>query len=201
VNWYFQNIYNAAADWGLCEYDAKSNFVANVVYSLPFGHGRKFGNNASKALNAAIGGWDVSSIVTLHSGFAMSAGGSDASGTGSRGARADCVAPVQYYHEKNSPFGGYLWFNPSDFAFASAGTFGSCGVGTVRGPGLSTVDFNVMKSFNITDKQHIDLRGEFINLFNTPILNAPNMGVGTGMGLLQNSQGPRNVQLGLKYSF
>ena len=58
-----------------------------------------------------------------------------------------------------------------------------------------------MKRFAITERQHLELRGEFINLFNTPILNAPNMGVGTSMGLLQGSQGERNIQLALKYSF
>jgi hypothetical protein len=133
----------------------------------------------------------------------MSAGNSwsDASGTGSRGPRADCLTPVQYFGEQNSPLGGYQWYDPSAFAATSAGTFGSCGVGTVRGPGLKTIDFNLMKRFAITERQHLELRGEFINLFNTPILNAPNMGVGSGMGLVQGSQGERNIQLALKYSF
>ena len=203
VNWYYQNIYDAAAEWGLCEYDAKSNFVANGVYSVPFGRGQKFGQNMNKAADLIVGGWQASAILSLHTGFAMSAGNSwsDASGTGSRGPRADCLTPVQYFGEQNSPLGGYQWYDPSAFAATSAGTFGSCGVGTVRGPGLKTIDFNLMKRFAITERQHLELRGEFINLFNTPILNAPNMGVGSGMGLVQGSQGERNIQLALKYSF
>ena len=203
VNWYYQNIYDAAAEWGPCEYDAKSNFVANGVYSVPFGRGQKFGQNMNKAADLIVGGWQASAILSLHTGFAMSAGNSwsDASGTGSRGPRADCLTPVQYYGDQNSPLGGYQFFNPSAFAATSAGTFGSCGVGTVRGPGLKTIDFNLMKRFAITERQHLELRGEFINLFNTPILNAPNMGVGSGMGLLQGSQGERNIQVALKYSF
>jgi hypothetical protein len=201
VNWYYQNIYDAAAEWGPCEYDATSNFVANAVYSVPFGRGQKFGQNMNKVADLIVGGWQASGILSLHTGFAMSLGGGDASGTGSRGARADCISPATVYGEQNSPLGGYQWFDPSAFAAPAAGTFGSCGVGTMRGPGLKTLDFNLMKNFHITERQRLELRGEFINLFNTPILNAPSNYVGSGMGLLQSGQGERNIQLGLKYSF
>lgn len=201
VNWYAQNIYNEAAEWGPCDYDAKSNFVANTVYALPFGRKQKFGGNMSKLADAVVGGWQVSGILSLHSGFPLSIGGSDASGTGSRGARADCVAPVDIYGKQNSSLGGYQWFNPADFAATSAGTFGSCGVGTVRGPGLKSLDVNLSKTFDITERQHVELRAEAINFTNTPILNAPSNYLGSTLGLLNSSQGARNIQFALKYSF
>jgi hypothetical protein len=201
VNWYAQNIYNQAADWGPCDYDAKSNFVANAVYGLPFGHKQKFGANMNKVADAVVGGWQLSGILSLHSGFPLTIGGSDASGTGSRGARADCIAPVDIYGKQNSASGGYQWFNPNDFAATSAGTFGSCGVGTVRGPGLKTLDLNLAKTFSITEKQNLEFRAEAINFTNTPILNAPDHYVGSTLGLLNSSQGARNIQFALKYSF
>jgi len=201
VNWYAQNIYNEAAEWGPCDYDAKSNFVANAVYALPFGHKQKFGANMNKVADAIAGGWQLSGILSLHTGFPLSIGGSDASGTGSRGARADCVAPADVYGRQNSPLGGYQWFNPADFAATKAGTFGSCGVGTVRGPGLKTLDLNLAKTFAITEHQNLEFRAEAINFTNTPILNAPNNYLGSTLGLLQSSQGARNIQFALKYSF
>ena len=66
---------------------------------------------------------------------------------------------------------------------------------------MTDFDFNLSKTFRITERQGIDLRAEFINLTNTPILNAPNRGVGTTLGLLQSSQGARNIQFALKYNF
>ena len=45
------------------------------------------------------------------------------------------------------------------------------------------------------------MRADFINLTNTPILNSPNNGIGTTLGLLQSAQGARNVQFSLKYHF
>jgi hypothetical protein len=59
----------------------------------------------------------------------------------------------------------------------------------------------MQKTVRITERQSLDIRGEFINLMNTPILNAPNRGIGTTIGLLQSSQGARNVQLALRYRF
>jgi hypothetical protein len=200
-NWYYQNIYDAAAEWGPCDYDATHNFVANTVYELPFGRDRAFGKNMSKALDAVAGGWQVGGILSLHTGFPLTVSASDASNTLSRGARADCIAPAQVFGEQNSPLGGYQWYNPASYAQPVPYTFGSCGVGTVRGPGLATLDFNLSKTFRITERHALDLRAEFMNLTNTPILNSPNNGVGTTLGLLQNSQGERNVQFALKYHF
>jgi hypothetical protein len=71
----------------------------------------------------------------------------------------------------------------------------------VRGPGLHTLDLSLAKFFNITERQKIEFRAESINFTNTPILNSPNAGLGSTLGLLQSSQGARNVQFGLKYLF
>ena len=201
-NWYYQNIYDAAAEWGPCDYDATHNFVTNAVYDIPFGRGRTYGKGMNKALDAVAGGWQVAGILSLHTGFPLTVTANDASNTGSRGSRADCVSPANVLGTQGSPVGnGFQWFSPTGFAQPGNGTFGNCGVGTVRGPGLATLDFNLSKTFQITERHSVDLRAEFINLTNTPILNAPNTGVGSNLGLLNSSQGARNVQFAFKYRF
>lgn len=57
------------------------------------------------------------------------------------------------------------------------------------------------RNFRVTERQSLDLRADFLNLTNTPILNSPNNGIGPNLGLLQSSQGARNVQFSLKYHF
>jgi hypothetical protein len=199
---YWQNLYNSAAEWGECEYNATHNFVANAVYSLPFGRGQKYGNGMNKAADLVVGGWTAGAILSLHSGFPITADATDVSGTTARSARANCIAPAQVYGtSEEAAQGGYIWFNSADFAQPAAHTFGNCGVSTFDGPGLKTLDFNLAKYFSITEHQKIELRGEFINLTNTPILNSPSRSIGTTMGLLQGSQGARNVQIALKYTF
>jgi hypothetical protein len=198
---YYQNIYNAAAEWGPCSYDATHNFTGSGIYDLPFGRAHAIGGNVSKAVDAIVGGWQASGILSLHTGFPITVTAADASGTLSRGARANCISPGRVFGEQNAPQGGYLWFDPSAYAQPAAGTFGNCGNGTIRGPGLASFDLGIEKTIRITDKQSLHVRGEFINLTNTPILNGPVRGIGTTLGLLQSSQGARNVQLALRYRF
>ena len=120
---YFQNIYNAAAEWGACGYDATHNFVGNAVYSLPFGRNQQFGKSMNKALDAVVGGWTVSGILSLHTGFPITVNGTDVSGTTARAARANCIAPAVVNGEQDATQGGYQWFNPADFAASRSGDF------------------------------------------------------------------------------
>jgi glycosyltransferase involved in cell wall biosynthesis len=198
---YFQNVYNAKAEYGPCDYDAAHNFVGNAVYSLPVGRDRKYGKTFNKALDAVVGGWQASGILSLHTGFPLTVNATDVSGTNARAARANSIAPGVVFGQQNAAQGGYQWFSPASYAQPASGTFGDCGVGTIRGPGLSTLDLNMSKNFAITEHQHVEVRAEFINLSNTPILNAPSRSVGSTLRLLQNSQGARNIQIALKYRF
>jgi hypothetical protein len=198
---YFQDLFNQKAEWGPCYYDAEHVLTSYATYDIPFGRGRTFGKDMPKALDYIVGGWQVNGILSLHTGFPLTISGPDDSGTNSRGARADCISPVQYSNYQDSPSGGYQWFSQSGFAAAAAGTFGSCGVATVRGPGLKTFDMSVSKFFTITEHQNLEFRSEFVNLTNTPILNSPSAGFGSSLGLLQSAQGARNIQFALKYHF
>jgi hypothetical protein len=200
---YFQNEYNAASEWGPCFYDVEHIFSGYLTYDLPFGRNRMFGNNTNKVVNAVLGDWQVNAIPSWHGGFPLTIAANDNSGTNSRGARADCIAPGNVLGESNAPAslgGGYLWFDPSSYAQPTSG-FGNCGVGTIRGPGLHTVDLSISKQFVTFEHQNLEVRGEFLNVSNTPILNAPNHSIGGQLGLLNSSQGARNIQLGVKYNF
>jgi hypothetical protein len=203
---YFQNLYDQRAEWGPCYYDSKQVLTSYVTYDLPLGRDRKFGKDLNPVLNAIVGDWQVNTILSVHSGFPLTISAGDASGTNSRGSRANCLAPVQIYGEQNSPLGGYQWFNPADFGPEDPGTFGTCGVATVRGPGLHTLDASAAKFFNFSERLKLELRGEAVNLFNTPILNAPNTGVGSTLGLLQGAGGAygtfgRQIQFALKFHY
>jgi hypothetical protein len=96
---------------------------------------------------------------------------------------------------------GYQWFDPTAYANEAPNQFGSCGVGTIRGPGLHSADLSLTKIFRFTERQGLEFRAEAINFTNTPILNAPSVGIGSTLGQITSSQGERNIQFGLKYSF
>jgi len=204
---YFQNLYDMKSEWGPCYYDVTHVLTSYATYDLPFGKDRKYGKDVNPVLNAILGDWQVNGILSLHGGFPMTISAGDASGTNSRGSRANCLAPVQIYGEQNSPLGGYQWFNPADFGPADPGTFGTCGVATVRGPGLHTLDASMAKFFTFNERFKLEFRAEAINFTNTPILNAPNTGLGSTLGLLQGAMGgqgiafDRQIQFALKFHY
>ncbi|MFL6448194.1 MAG: carboxypeptidase regulatory-like domain-containing protein [Bryobacteraceae bacterium] len=200
---YWQNLYNKASEWGPCFYDVEHIGSGYATYDLPFGRGRKLGNKMNRLVDAVAGGWQVNAIVSLHGGFPLTINAVDRSGTKARSARANCIAPGVVFGTQNAPAalgGGYQWFSPASYAQPASG-FGTCGVGTVRGPGLKTVDLSASKIFKILESQNLEFRGEFINATNTPILSAPSRTLGSTLGVITGSQGARNIQLALKYNF
>ena len=171
-----------------------------AVYELPVGHGKKFGNQWNSVINSVVGNWQVSGILQVRGGLPLTIIGSDASGTGSRGARANCTGPGHVFGH-NAPDGGLQWFDPTPYDAPSPGTFGTCGNGTVRGPGLRTADVGFQKEFPIQAEKRIEFRAEFINFTNTPIYYAPSTVLGPNLGQITRSQGARNIQLALKFYF
>jgi hypothetical protein len=194
---YWQNLYDARAEWAPCESDVTHMLSSYVVYELPFGRKKAFGSNWNAITNGVLGNWQVSGILQLRGGFPSTVFADDNSGTGERTARANCLGPAQY-PKTPAPDGGIQWVSGDTFGPQDLGSFGTCGVGTVRGPGLRTFDLSLQKEFPIGETKRIEFRSEFINFTNTPILNAPAAWIGAGFGQITSSQGARNIQFGLK---
>jgi hypothetical protein len=202
-HFFFQNTYNPAADYGRCDQNVTNSFNGFVTYDLPFGRGRQFGSNIPRAADLVIGGWQVNSILQFHTGFPFTAQATDNSGTTSGFARANCDGPARntpYQRSTAAGSPGYTWFDPNSVSQPTSG-FGNCAVGSFTGPGLQAVDFSVSKSFHIVESQSLQFRAEAINALNHPILNAPNSSIGPNFGLVNASQGERNLQFALKYMF
>ena len=71
-------------------------------------------------------------------------------------------------------------------------------MGTVRGPDLRTGDLSVQKEFPLSESKRLEFRAEFFNVTNTPILNSPSIGLNFNLGLVNSSQGERNIQFAIK---
>jgi Carboxypeptidase regulatory-like domain/TonB dependent receptor len=206
---FFQNIYDQKADYGRCISDIASAFNGYVIYDLPFGRGRQFGNGVSSVVNQIIGGWQVATSFNVHSGFAINPSAPDQSGTGGGvGAayRPNCVPGVSQQGSgalvNISGNIGVQFLNPASVTLPATHTFGNCGVGSFRGPGLSTADINITKNFRFTERFNLQFMTQFINFSNTPIFSAPNASIGgPTFGLAQSANPGRQIQFGLKLLF
>ncbi|HEV2399827.1 MAG TPA: TonB-dependent receptor [Candidatus Sulfotelmatobacter sp.] len=198
---YWQNVYDQHSEYAPCYYDATHVVSAYAIYELPFGRGKMLGKNVNGAVNQVIGGWAVSPIVQFRTGWPMPVYGAvDNSGTYSRGSRADCNG-VPSISNTFLPNVGRQWFvNSGQFTDPALGTFGNCSpqLSDLRSPHYSDVDLSLHKDFPITERFRLQFRTDFINAFNHVQYNAPNMGLGNGMGQITSAQPPRNIQLALK---
>ena len=55
----YQNAYNPGQNYGLSDFNAANTVVGQVVYELPFGHGRQLALHG--IADQIVGGWRVSS--------------------------------------------------------------------------------------------------------------------------------------------
>ncbi len=196
---YFQNIYDRRAEWGPAYFDVRHSFVTSVFYELPWGKGKQLGSGWNPAVNTVLGGWQLGGILTLHTGFPLTVTANDASGTLSRGARADVIGTP---HDSQLVGLGNHYLDPAAFAQPKQFTFGNEGPGAVRGPGLQRFDLSLGKKFPITEQKYFEFRGEAFNLSNTPAFNGPVRFINSStFGEVSTTQGERNVQLALKFFF
>ncbi|HEV3329924.1 MAG TPA: carboxypeptidase regulatory-like domain-containing protein [Bryobacteraceae bacterium] len=215
-------VYNVRGlDYGLCDADATHVFSGYLNYDLPFGRNRAFAKSSNKIVNAIIGDWRYDTIVTAHGGFPMSMiqFGYDPTGAYFQ-PRPNCDSPSKATPYKNFIGGGYIWFDPTTMSIPTSG-LGNCGISTERGPGLKQINMGLSKKFRITERQALEFDFRAINAFNTPIFTVSgyatddvpgdftpakytsdlNYQKSAPTGVVNGSQGARNLMFGLKYNF
>jgi hypothetical protein len=211
ANPYYQNLYDPKADWANCFFDSKNVLSAYAVYDIPFGHGKRWGGGSNAVVNGVAGGWSVSPIISVHSGFPVALydfnfANGDSAGTGSRGLRPDCGAGAgktfgrqKYFDPSSGAFSGYRWFDPTPYT-DPANVFGTCPAqGPVVGPGYADADLSLQKDFQFSERMKLQFRSDFINAFNHVNLNTPNSSCcGGTMGVTSSSSSPRVIQFALK---
>ena len=162
-------------DWGLSQINLNHNFTASIIYSLPFGKGRKFGNNWNSGVNAVLGGWEATVIEKASSGFPIFVVDSNnTSGAGFENTNVQSlIRPNQTCNPVLSHPSLSEWFNVSCFSQPAPGELGNANRTPVSGPDFVNTDFSLTKHFAIREGIRLDFRSEFFNLFNHAQFGAP----------------------------
>jgi hypothetical protein len=202
---------NPNAEYGVADTSLRNRLVVSGVYELPVGHGRKFINNANPAVNALVGGWDLSSIFVVQSGYPFTVtSASDFSNTNAGSARPDRTCGGQGPKSVND------WFNLNCFtttalqADLANGTprFGNSRRNILVGPGTVDLDASLIKRVVIADRVNTEFRAEVFNTLNHPNFALPNATIGgASAGIISNTVPigatgyNREIQLGLRVTF
>lgn len=172
-------------------------FVANYVYQLPFGRGERFLSSLNGPLNAVLGGWQTSGIVTISSGLPYSVIFSSTL----QGWPSNYANIIGNSHVSNPSLA--QWFNPAAFALPQPFTYGDSAPYSLFGPGYSVWDTSIFKRFSLTERYKLQFRADFFNALNHPNFGNPNsnISVPSRVGTIASAGSPRDIQLGLRLSF
>jgi len=196
------NPYNFKYDYGTAYSDVANVGLVNFIYDLPF-----FRDTTNRFAKTALGGWELSGIVTMMSGFPLNitlggAQGSNGLATGTN--RPDYSGTVTY------PSTRLEWFSTSSFSLPALGDWGNLGHGVIRGPGRDNWNVSLFKSFLLSEKRNsrLEFRAESFNTFNhTQFQGNVNSGgvsssfTASNFGQVTSTWDPRVFQLGMKLIF
>jgi hypothetical protein len=165
-------------------WDVRHVFNANAVYQLPFGLSQPFLNQPG-FWRYLFGSWELSSMALARTGFPLNVivdrSASAVPDGNSTDQRPNLVPGVSLI-----PPGGPTpseWINPAAFAVPAPGTFGDAPRDVARGPGTWQIDLGAAKHISFSERDELEFRAEFFNIFNHPQFGQPQADFSAGPGV------------------
>jgi hypothetical protein len=212
-----QELDHLSREWSVSASDTTNRLVAAVIFQLPIGRGYLVGPNMNRALDAVIGGWQLTALATYQSGQPLNiyvanprladgnqrpnlvcpSGGRLTTGISLNAAALSTNAGT------NLPWLNSACFSdPGDQQAGNAPRYFS----QIRTDGIHQADISLEKIFNLGGRKgQIEAHADCFNCTNTPRFGLPDTGYEDGtFGVISSSAGgflPRNMQLGVRYQF
>lgn len=194
-----QNPFDHRLGRAVSDFNLKHNLNGDFVIDLPFGRNRHYFASAGRALDALVGGWQLTSAIRWHSGFPESpSNGFNFPTNFFLTTDGTLTGPVPTSLTRNVGKGTpNLFSNPTaafaNFDFTAPGLPGSRNV--IEGPAYSATDLGVNKSFRITERLKLQLGASAYNVFNSVNFSDASLSLdptspGT-FGTLTGTAGPR----------
>ncbi len=195
-----RNSYNLAAEHSLDVSDTPQSLVVNYNYELPFGTNKVIGKGWNKAVNAVLGGWQWSGILTARSGLPLSINPAT-NNTGGFGfnQRPDLVPGVGPVPQDQSI---RHWINAAAFSQPAAFTFGDSPrfLSNLRAPKYFMWDMGIHKWWELGEARRLQFRFEMFNALNHSNFFEPDTNLGdSNFGTITSAYPARSVQFGLKF--
>jgi len=214
----WRDSYNTNLDYAVSTHDVPQSFATALVYQLPYGKGKRWGNAAPSVVRQIVGNWEVSGIIRLASGLPLLPVYYQDNPLGAYGfpgpGLPDLVGNPKPAHQSASN-----WINPDAFAAPTTLRYGNepQRMTQLRDGATKNLDFSLAKGFDITERFKTQFRAEFLNAFNHPqyvgeffgnyfgsanIGNCLDCGPDYPFGQVFGTRNdPRNIQLSLKIMF
>jgi len=161
-----QDSFNRKGSRGRSGFDIRHNFVANVVYELPFGRKKQ------------LGGWQISAIASIHSNVPFTPMLAFDNADVQSLFTSDRPDLIGNSYAGVCPNGNRVgtpscWFNPSAFAVPPPDQFGTAGRNSLRGPTFAELNPSLQKGFQLNEGMRITFGVEAYNLLNRSNFGVP----------------------------
>jgi hypothetical protein len=171
-----------ADNYSSSDFDIRHLINVSGVWQMPFGRGKRFINTEHRALNALIGGWQLSGIFRWNTGLPVTSPFDDARWATNWNVQAN-VTPTVPLHTCPTRVG-----TPDPLGTGAPKLFGGTGCDItaiyrsfrnaypgetgprnyIPLPGYSNLDLGLAKTFNMpwSEKHHLQLRWDVFNVAN-----------------------------------
>jgi len=190
-----RNIFSESGEWALSSFDHRHLVAASATYQVPPL------TRLGRAASAVLAGWRVNPVFIAQSGapFTVNLGVDRANVGAGPAQRPDQVRDPNLPAGRRTP---ERWFDASAFALPAPFTFGSARRNSVIGPGFSSTDLSLARTWTVRGSRELEVRWEIFNLFNKANFDVPSRVFGTpNFGRIFSAKDPREMQFGVKLAF
>jgi hypothetical protein len=193
--------------------DTPQRLAGAIIVDLPIGRNHWIGSDMSRALDAAVGGWSISTLLTEQSGQPMAltmatsrlANGSQRPNVVcpqlKTGLSVDAVARSSQSSTPLAFLNSSCFADPGDQNPGNARRYSS----GLRVDGIHNVDLSLYKSFVPKEGMRLEVRADMFNFTNHPRFGQPDSAVGdSAFGTISSDapgETPRYFQFGVRYEF
>ncbi len=199
--------------YGRPDYQRNHVVVGTNIFELPFGKGKRYFNSASRALDLAVGGWEITDNTTWMSGLGFNTSYAECAADNDIGSCHPNVTGSTSVSDQNASHWYAIATQPLSTNGATSGPWSRPAIGTfgndvrnsLTGPKWFQTDASLIKNFAIKEQIRAQFRAEFFNLFNHVNMGNPDGCVdcstaGQIFGLANNAI-MRRLQFALRLEF
>jgi hypothetical protein len=195
------------AEHSIAANDTPHRLTAAIIFDLPIGKDRPIGGAMNPVLEAIVGGWSLSTFITIQSGQPLALFDNAAQLTDGN-QRPNVLCPqlttgLSYRQAAMTPGGAVLnqdcFGDPGDNIPGDAPRYFS----QLRTDGIRNLDASLSKEFTIREGKVLQVRAEMFNAFNHQRFAFPDVGSGDGSfgTVTQTVNNFRRMQFGARFQF
>jgi hypothetical protein len=197
-----QDFYNRRLEKALSPNDVPQIFVVAYTLELPFGKGKPLA--ASGVASHILGGWQLSGIQQYSVGKPVQLTANNGLPLFNGVLRPNVIPGVTMTVDHPDPLAN-PWFNKAAFGVPANFTFGSAARSytELRAPNSYNESFGLMRRVKLGERAALVVRGEFFNVFNRVVFNAPvaNVSAANFGRVTAQQNSPRQGQVSARIDF